>query len=915
MNFIGKWSFQQNNHYLTLDSVSQQLTMSGTTEGGAQKWNAYGTEEQFILQAPNGKYVSYDGSAYKANWNRDDAISNFALVIKEGQNCNIVDLGIDGKGPDQFWWNVSGTSLVRLAKTGTAPDSALLAQNIVTVGMEQFLKFGFSSPQPDLTWVYLAGEDLSSATELIQVNFTLSNLSGANLSGVPMTSSNFTNAIVTNANMSGFATDLTSAILTNADFTGTKLNSAQLLEVNFTGANMSNVDMTDASLTKPNFTGTNLTGVKMSNPSTGGGFGGSIDLTEMTFDNKTCFTLCQLRYNDLRNCNFTGMAFNHADLTGCRMDKTILDYAEMSYCNLSGTSVTGNVSMVGTNFSNATMTGANMTGARMGSISLRFRVTGSTNVSTFETALNNDDVATVQSIFTQNGYPLTGNIVITSSPYAADRVWTVQTNSENYTVRKEGSDSGVSLAVYQTVVAAILANAFMKDVILTSANLFNVRAPGAQIYGSAKLDGNAILEGAQFDNANMGGINLKQAQLYGVNFDYATLTGAQFQGAELTVAATGGAVSLTRANLQGANFSDSKLADAIFTDAAVSVANPANASVTWGVWLFDTLCSPGLLGEIQAAVNSVELATEILPYIQQGKISKQLQAGFRQQGITISDNALVTIQQYGPYWTITDGKTNYVVFHSCDSEQYQPALGVALGTSDTAAPQFFIPLYLESQLKTGTVTPDVIAAFKQNGHVTLSSSSQVAACQEATDWLVTDVDISYNLWRGLNKMCELALTARTAIPNLLSVFNVNSLPLSSRALFSINTSGGWLLDNDADNPFNAVINYIKFTLISDTTTGNLNVYGQMMRVVRLSAQGQQEYENLRCDVTVLGKNMLQASTVCPNSARTDVNNAAGTPFITWMRAQEMPKAPFCVPSADGTYYCPQKPPSSPVTLE
>ncbi|MFS2223861.1 pentapeptide repeat-containing protein [Pantoea sp. B65] len=915
MNFIGKWSFQQNNHYLTLDENSQQLTLSGTAEGNAQKWNAYGTPEQFILQAPNGKYVFYHDNVYLASLGRDDAMSYFSLVITAGQNCNIIDLGIQGAGSEQYWWTVNGTSLERVAKSAIAPDSALLMQDVITVGMEQFLNFGFPQPQPDLTWVYLAGQDLSSCIGFIQANFTQANLSGANLSGVPMNSGNFTHAIVTNANLSGFSTALTNARLINADFTGTRLNSAQLLAVDFTGANLSHVDMTDASLSQPNFTDANLTGVKMSNPSTGGGFGGSIDLTQMTFSNKTCFTLCQMRYNDLRHCDFTGMVFNHADLTGCRLDKTTLDCADMSYCNLSGTSVTGNVSMVGANFSNATLTGADMTGAQMGSISLRFRVSGSANVIVFQTALTQDDITTVQTVFRQNGYPLTGDIVITTSPYAADRVWTVQTYSASYTVRKEGQDSGASLAVYQTAVAAILANAFMKDIILTSANLFNVRAPGAQIYGSAKLDGNAILEGAQFDNANMGGINLKQAQLYGVNFDYATLTGAQFQGAELTVAATGGAVSLTRANLQGANFSDSKLADAIFTDAAVSVADPLNASVTWGVWLFDTPDSAELSGEISAAVNSVELAMAILPYIQQGKISKQLQAGFRQQGITISDSALVTIQQFGPYWTLTDAATSYVIFQSCDSAQYQPALGVAPGANDTVTPQFFIPLYLESQLKTGTVTPDVIAAFRQNGQLTLSAGSQVAACQQATDWLVTDVAVSYNLWRGLNKFCELTLTARAAIPNLLAVFNIHSLPLSSRALVSSNASGGWLLDNDADNPFNPVINYIKFTLISDLATGNLSAYGQMMRVVRLSAQGQQEFENLRCDLTLLDKNMLQSSTVCPNSARTDVNNAAGTPFINWMRAQEMPKAPFCVPSADGTYYCPQKPPSSPLSLE
>lgn len=910
MNFIGKWSFQQTNSTLTLDAGTLQLVLSDSTGNSLQKWNAYGSVDQFILQAPNGKYISYDDNQYKASLNRDDAINYFSLVMADDDNCNIVDLGIKGAGPIQYWWSVNGSQLGRIAKSGTAPNSAVFVQKIITVGMATFLEYGFSSPQPDLTWGYFANADLSGAMDMTRVDFTQANLSGANLSGVPMTCCNFTSATVIGANMSGFGTDLTSAILTNADFTGTRLNSAQLLEVNFTGANMTNVDMTDASLAKPNFTDSNLTGVKMCNASTGGGHGGNIDLTAMTFSKHTRFTGCQMRYNDLRNYDFSQMVFNQADLTGCLMDNVKLDYAEMSYCNLTGTSVTGNVSMVGTNFSNATLTNANMTGARMGSISLCFRVTGIADESTFETALKDDDTETVNSIFARNDYPLTGNIVITSSPNAAGRMWTVQTTSEVYTVRKEGSDTDASLAVYQPVAAAILTNAFMKGIILTSANLFNVRAAGAQIYGGAKLDGNAILEGAQFDNANMGSINLKQAKLYGVNFDYAILTGAQFQGADLSVASSGGATSLMRANLQGANFSDSKLANAIFTDAAISVSDPQNSKNIWGVWLFTTQGTSGLLSEIQAATASIELPTKLMPYVQQGKITKQLQAGFKQKGITISDSALVTIQQYGPYWTLVDGTVSYVIFQSCDSDLYQPSLGVALGTDDTVTPTFFIPLYLQTQLKTGVVTADVIAALKRDGGITISSAAQVKAMQQATDWLLTDLTVSYNLWRGLNKSCELALTARTAIPNLLSVLNFNSLPLSSRASLSSTGSNSWLLDNDSDNPFNPVINYIKFTLIADAASGMLRAYGRMMRLVRISAQGQQEFQNQWCDATTLNQSMLQDSTICPNSVRASVNRAQGTPFAAWMQAQAIPKAPFCVPSADGTYYCPISPPSS-----
>ncbi|WP_444930908.1 pentapeptide repeat-containing protein [Microbulbifer sp. SSSA002] len=907
MNFYGKWSFRQDSQYITLDTGSDngQLDVSGTSEGDEQKFNAYGSDSGFILQGPNGKYVAWSGDHYQASLERDGELTYFSLET-DGNDFRIVDRGIKGGGSTQYYLDNSSGKLTRVDKSGTPAATTVFSRTVVTVGLEQIQNEGFQSPKPDLRWVYLEDADLSSVIDFSNVNATDANLCGVNLSDVPMNSVTFTRALVKNAKMTGISADLSGSSLLQADFTGTDFTDATLIKVNFTGANLTGTNMTGTSLSQPDFTDANLKNARLSNPSAAGG---SIDLMEMIFSEETNFTGTELRYNYLQNNDFTRLVFSHADLTGCKMDNCKLDRADFAYANLTATSLTGNISMVGTNFSNATLTDANMTGAQMGSIGLRFRVTDAAEFDTFKQALLDDNVDTVKTIFSDNGYPLSGTVSITDAAYAPGRIWEVQDSSGTYTVRLESVGGSNSLAVYQTVAAAILVNAFMRGTILTSANLFNVRASGVQLYGGAKLDGGAILEGAQFDNANLSGINLKQAQLYGVSFNYATLTDAEFQGAKLTQSASGGGASLLRANLQGANFSDTELNEAIFTDAAVSVSDLTDTSVRNGVWLFDSAQSASLSEELTNAQNSFTLPTELLPYLHQGKVTPQIQAGFSANGVTISDDAIVSVQQYGTYWQVTDGTSQYVIFQSVDGDQYQPALGVAEGTDDTKTPAFFMPLYLESLLGTGPVSAAIAAQFKQNG-IDLSSDATVEAKQQETDWLLTDTSVSYNLWRGLN-LYELALTARPAVPMLLSLFSLHSRPLTNRATVSSSQSGRWRVDNDSNNPFNPITNYIKFNLVNDKAGDTLNIYGDMFRVIRLSAQGETEYENVICGVTELPESVLQASTICPNSVRFDVNQHAGTDYNQWMRAKELPLSPYCVPSADGIYYCPQKPPSSP----
>jgi hypothetical protein len=145
---------------------------------------------------------------------------------------------------------------------------------------------------------------------------------------------------------------------------------------------------------------------------------------------------------------------------------------------------------------------------------------------------------------------------------------------------------------------------------------------------------------------------------------------------------------------------------------------------------------------------------------------------------------------------------------------------------------------------------------------------------------------------------------RPAIPGVEDLFATHSLPLTRRATISAAGSGRWAVDNDSNNPFNPITNYIKCNVSNDPTEDTLDVYGSMLRVQRVGPGGTQAYTNIAIKATGLSQQDLQPSTVCPNSARTKVNAGDKLPFKRWMRARELPKPPYCVPSADGAFYCP-----------
>lgn len=939
MEFIGKWILAGfDGSILAVDFESGVLGFTRDANAAGRKFNAYGRQDKFMLQAANGRYVTYKKKSYQACEDRDsNAVYTFGLESAGTGIWYMADHGAMGGGRPGLYWNASGLKLVQMEKTSSLPDTARFKQTVVTVGFADFKERGFPVPKPDLSWVSLAGADLDG------VNFTQANLSNADLSNANMSGLPFQRAILDSADLSGAKltdmADFTGAslnktclvnaaminvILTQADLSGANCSGAEMTGNNMTGTVchkgifnrtifkngfIINADFSGATLTEADFTAAVVRGIDLTDANLSGASIGNtdpkhitIDLSDAKLNRNTNFSRARATYVDLRGQNMEHIDMAHADFTGAKLDNVKLNHAELSYVILNKASLTGSIPMHGANLSNATLEAVDLTGAQMGSISLLFRITEAGSCRKFNIALDTGDIATVKSVFEKNGTPLTEPVVVSSSAYAKGRVWEVRTEHTTYTVRLETAGTGETMAVYETVTAAILNNAFMKDAVLTSANLYNVRASGIQLYGQAKLDGNAILERAQFNNANMSNIDLKLGKLYGVNLDHAVLINAKFQGCSLCQDAGGGQSSLGRANLQGANFSDADLNEAIFTDAAVSVARTPESAGVDGVWLFELAGNPDFLSELAAATTLYTLDPSLASDLKQGAVSESVQKAFKTQGIPLEAEALVSVQATGPIWEIIDGSKRFVIYRDCNRKTYQPALGV--GTAVGKAPLFTMSLKLESCLKNGPVAQAVRTVFKDHG-VDLTSSATVVSSRQNTDWEIVDSKTSYMLWLGLDPYeYEWQVYVRSAIPTLIEGFSTHSVPLTRRVTVRSDGEDCWKIDNDSENPYNATTNYIRFNCVRNSADPCLEIYGYAMRVQRMESASQLAYHNVNCELTLLPEDKMSASTVCPNSLRGEVNKSEHTPYKKWMRAKELPKAPICVPDKDGHFICP-----------
>lgn len=966
MRFLGKYSFTQGSDVVQIDSTGKLVVAAPpVAPADGERFNAYGTEASFTLQASNGKFVTLAGSSYVADKQSDNPINHFTIT----GNANAVqvhDLGVSGSTGDHVWEVTTG-ALAPSAPVTPAPPGAEFELSIVTVGTETILSSGFSSSQPDLRWVNLAGVDLSSAglldmsTGLVgNANFSgVTFLEGANLASISGEKADFTKATMPDISLQGatlpcasfvgvtmtgtMGADLSNGKFVGADFTDVHMKgSANLGHAVFDGATMTRANLSDAAniidtsfvgadLTSVDFMGASVTGVmdlrnadltdaKLSNPSDSV----TIYPNFLKVDSATNFRGATIQYLDFSGYDLSLINFARADLTGCKLDNANLTKCNFGFATLDHATLTGGISMHGANLSNASLRRADLTGAQLGGISQLFRVDAQqSDYTAFLDGLRSGDKAAVQTVFTANHHALVGSISVRPSAFAPETAWQVQDDKADYTVFLECMAGVESLNVYLPTTPAVLSNAFMVDVNLKDANLYNVRASGAQIYATVGRSVNlnrAKVDGLQANNANLGEIDLGQAYLAGVNFDYAVLTGANFVGATMTVDATGGQPSFNGANLQGARFGTATLRDVIFTNAAMAVANPNDPNSAAGVWLFDLEPAQAeiVTAELDAASadpnaklsdprHVFTLPIQLLPTMDAaGPVPHGVGVAFSDANVTLAKDALLVPYSTELFWKVSDGGSDWVIFRSVNDD-YAPALGVAQGAAYTTGALFYLPLALEGKLGNGPLDQDVIKAFKKAGHP-VGASATVTTAPHPIVWQVISGDRIYTLWiiyESNTQGVTVSIMCRPTIPNLVSAFGNVSMPLSAQSRITRLQDGGWKISNDAENPFNSAQGYIEFQAFPQSG-GGLSVYGSLIRIVRLGTKGEQTYHNIRCATTELTAAELEGAgnTICPNGASVQANKGDGLPFDQWLSARFLPRPPRCVPDPNGNFNCP-----------
>lgn len=477
-----------------------------------------------------------------------------------------------------------------------------------------------SGGQPVLNRLKAPGANFSGALlpSVIMENADLSqaNLVNVDLSGASLASCNFTGAIMTLVNLQN--TTLQTSNFSQATLVGTDFTEANINHVNFSGANLTNARLSlttgysQLNLSDSTLLATVLTGM---------------DLVDATITAKTNFTQAQMDGVNLSKQKLDQVVFLMASMKKVNLDSTSLNGAVLVGANLAGATVLGNVSLVGANLSNASLENVNLTGAQFGALST---VTYLDEADA--QALDNQQLPEQlrQMLYQGKGVIYGQAEVLVRQP------------GQNWLVEHEGKPLFIHYQNGQLNVAqdnggnaAILANTFMPNAILTGANLYAVDMSGAHWYGSDARADNANLEQVNLSKANLATMNFTQARLYGANLSYANLVGTNFSKAMLEPTQGLKPASLAFASIQGTIFTEAKLTGANLTNGAVALPLEEAGKKLTGVPLFSA-------------------ALELVSSLDSGVISKELRQVFTDNGYNLLSNAKIIEKQNDQYWIISN---------------------------------------------------------------------------------------------------------------------------------------------------------------------------------------------------------------------------------------------------------------------
>ncbi|MGV7960588.1 pentapeptide repeat-containing protein [Photorhabdus tasmaniensis] len=477
-----------------------------------------------------------------------------------------------------------------------------------------------SGGQPILNRLKAPGADFSGAVlpSVIMENADLSqaNLVNVDLSGASLASCNFTGAIMTLVNLQNTTlqtSNFSQATLVGTDFTGANINN-----VNFSGANLTNARLSlttgysQLNLSDSTLLATVLTGM---------------DLVDAKITAKTDFTQAQMDGVNLKEQTLDNVIFLMASMKKVNLDSTSLNGAVLVGANLAGATVQGNVSLVGANLSNASLENVNLTGAQFGALS-----TVAYLDETEAQSLDNQQLPEqLRQILYQGKVLINGQAeVLVRHP---GQNWLVEHDGKPLFIHYQ--DGQLNVAQDNGGNAAILANTFMPNAILTGANLYAVDMSGAHWYGSNARADNGNLEQVNLSNANLATMNFTQARLYGANLSYANLVGTNFSKAMLEPTQGLKPASLAFASIQGTIFTEAKLTGANLTNGAVALPFEEAGKTLTGVPLFSA-------------------ALTLASSLDSGVISKELRQVFTDNGYSLLSGAKIIDKQNDQYWVISN---------------------------------------------------------------------------------------------------------------------------------------------------------------------------------------------------------------------------------------------------------------------
>jgi uncharacterized protein YjbI with pentapeptide repeats len=679
-----------------------------------------------------------------------------------------------------------------------------------------------------------------------KIDLSFVNLVGQDFSGAyQFPGSDFQQAVLDQVNFNG------------ATLSGANFSAASLAGTNFTGATLSGGNFSAASLAGTNFTGATLSGANFT----------GCDLTTIIYDATTIvaatqaargsfnsarlpFTLINRlwQFLDLTNSTVSGVpsplssSASVLQATGARLvgmnqknfKGVTLENAVLNYADLDGLELSS-ADLTNASLINASLHGTNLSGATLVSANMTGAQLGSLGY-----------------LFT---LPLSMELSLNAGqvspliPYFTQIGLTLSSNTTLKTIAAnrvwELNDIGNNI-VYSIRLEAPGAQVLTvywpaQPCSLVNAYMPNAVLTGANLYGvlanNIQFYGSgALIDGsAVLEDAEFNGSNLSN-----VNFTQAQLLGTNLSDSYLFNAQFNGANLTPSANGVPTNLSDANLQGADFTDAQLFGANLMNAAVAINV---PTKANP----------NQGGVYLFSLPY-------------------TGDSNTL---------------------------QQYMAELNAAAATLFSLNPNGDAPTLQKyvTALETNNLGTLKIPFLAQSPPITFSSNATIKTIEGGSVWQIVDQPTTYTLWTDTDENANTELYAASALTKTQAAFQQNGITLRWQATATIDTAGQqWLLDNDSENPQNLSTGYVSFLLKLDGSV--LDVYGTALRILRLGANNQQEYDTETCNVTVLGVTNMTGSTICPNGAMLSVNQIqTGETWDTkWLRASALPKPPTCVPT-------------------